>query len=401
MITELIDFLQFHSKWFFAILVYQTFLLSIILFYYGKWSQSRPKLILSFFMLMAGVIFLAFLFQHTGRIRLSGALNILLPAGFLVLMPFAYLYLRTATNKSFEKWYTELLHFIPAFIILLSDIATAVIYKIPTFNLMNPGSSPLLVLLATQTVLWSQFLYYTFHSISLLREEKAVIAKGFTLQAVEDKKWLILLFLSFGLFSLVMAVMVLDSMVHSKQTDDIIFYILAFITITLLIGLFAFKKRDLQAKEVLFSQIELSIENKGEQSSKKDLNNNQKHNGNNKSQMTTEKMEELRKLISDRMSDKIFTDPKLSIEVLAKMINSNSKYVSQVFNDSFGSSFSNYINKLRIEEAKKIFCEQKSARYSIEGVGTMVGFQSKSTFNTQFRKFTGMTPGEYLKKVKG
>jgi AraC-like DNA-binding protein len=350
---------------------------------------------------MAGVIFLAFLFQHTGRIRLSGALNILLPAGFLVLMPFAYLYLRTATNKAFEKWYTELLHFIPAFIILLLDIATAVIYKIPTFNLMKPESSPFLVLLAAQIVLWSQFLFYTYHSISLLRKEKPEIRRGFSLQQVGEKKWLILLFLSFGLFSMVMAVMVLDSMVHSKQTDDIIFYILAFIITTLLIGLFALKNKDILSNKVMFSPIDLNIANKDELSLKEDLNNNQKNNGNNKSQMTTDKMEELRKLISDRMSDKIFTDPKLSIEVLAKMINSNSKYVSQVFNDSFGSSFSNYINRLRIEEAKRIFCEHKSARYSIEGVGNMVGFQSKSTFNTQFRKFTGMTPGEYLKKVKG
>jgi YesN/AraC family two-component response regulator len=209
-----------------------------------------------------------------------------------------------------------------------------------------------------------------------------------------------LLFLSFGLFSLVMAVMVLDSMVHIKQTDDIIFYILAFIIITLLIGLFAFKNKDSLTNEVVFTPVNVRVAHIDEQLSAKALNTNQKHNGNNKSQVTTEKMEELRKLISERMSEKVFTDPKLSIEVLAKMVNSNSKYVSQVFNDSFGSSFSNYINKLRIEEAKKIFSEQKSARYSIEGVGTMVGFQSKSTFNTQFRKFTGMTPGEYLRKVK-
>jgi len=400
MITELIDFLQFHSKWFFAILVYQTFLLSIIFFYYGKWSQSRPKLILSFFMLMSGVIFLAFLFQHTGRIKLSGALNILLPAGFLVLMPFAYLYLRTATNNTFEKWYAELLDFIPAFIILLLDIATAVVYKIPTFNLMNPDVSPLLVLLATQVILWSQFAYYTFHSVKLLRKQKPVISRGFSLQQVEDKKWLILLFLSFGLFSLFMSIMVLDSMVFDKESDNIIFYILAFITITLLIGLFALKNKDILANEVAFTPINIKTGKNAEHSAK-ELNTNQKHNGNNKSQVTPEKMEELSKLISDRMSEKIFTDPRLSIEVLAKMINSNSKYVSQVFNECFGSSFSNYINKLRIEEAKRIFCEHKSARYSIEGVGTMVGFQSKSTFNTQFRKFTGMTPSEYLKKVKG
>lgn len=395
MITELIDFLQFHSKWFFAILVYQTFLLSIILFYYGRWSQSRPKLVLSFFMLTAGVIFLAFLFQHTGRIKLSGALNIILPAGFLVLMPFAYLYLRIATHRFFNSWKHELLHFMPAAILFLIDVSTAIISNNPTFNLMNPESSPAFIIWATQFILWGQFILYSYYSVALLRSENQLATKELILKDIKEKKWLIMLFLSFGLFSLIMSIMVLDSMLNNKETNDIIFYILAFIAITLLIGLFAFKNKDIQESKITFSAVNFKNSQSLDTTKPKES-----INGNNKTHLSSEKMEELREVIIKLMNEKIFTDPKLSMEVLARMINSNSKYVSQVFNDSFNSSFSNYINKLRIEEAKRIFCEQKSARYSIEGVGTMVGFQSKSTFNTQFRKFTGMTPGEYLKKVK-
>jgi YesN/AraC family two-component response regulator len=124
-------------------------------------------------------------------------------------------------------------------------------------------------------------------------------------------------------------------------------------------------------------------------------------NGNGHAQQLSEKKrEELIRQIENIMGEKAFKDPHCSIDIIAKKIGSNSKYVSQVINDKLGCSFTNYVNDLRIREAQQILSEQKSERYSIEGVGIMVGFQSKSTFNTQFKKVTGMTPTEYLRTIK-
>lgn len=93
-----------------------------------------------------------------------------------------------------------------------------------------------------------------------------------------------------------------------------------------------------------------------------------------------------------------YCDPEFSLRVLADKIGSNVKYVSQVINNAFGKSFTNYVNEYRIREA----CERLSGRgpysnYSIKGIGESVGFKSHSTFVGVFKKITGMTPSVYRK----
>ena len=85
---------------------------------------------------------------------------------------------------------------------------------------------------------------------------------------------------------------------------------------------------------------------------------------------------------------------------LAKSMNSNSKYVSEVVNVSTGKTFSQYIRELRIDEAKKLIEEKNTELYSIEGISRIVGYNSKSSFNSHFKELTGMTPSEYLQRIK-
>ena len=61
-------------------------------------------------------------------------------------------------------------------------------------------------------------------------------------------------------------------------------------------------------------------------------------------------------------------------------------------------NFYDFISKYRIEEAKKIFTE-KSDKTVLE-VLYEVGFNSKSSFNTTFKKFTGITPTQFKKEMK-
>ena len=64
---------------------------------------------------------------------------------------------------------------------------------------------------------------------------------------------------------------------------------------------------------------------------------------------------------------------------------------------SHNISFFDFINSYRVEEVKKQLADTAMANRNILGIALDCGFNSKATFNTAFKKFTGMTPSAYQK----
>jgi len=95
--------------------------------------------------------------------------------------------------------------------------------------------------------------------------------------------------------------------------------------------------------------------------------------------------------------EELYLDPELSLEHLSEKIGISKRKVSQVINERLGKSFFDLINTYRIEKAKQIFIENKDAKLTVLEVLYKVGFNSKSSFNTQFKNRTGLTPSEFQK----
>ena len=94
-----------------------------------------------------------------------------------------------------------------------------------------------------------------------------------------------------------------------------------------------------------------------------------------------------------------FLDPYLSLESLSEDLNKSTSSLSKLMNTHSGSNFSDYINKYRIEEARKLLGDPSFSAYTIVAIGLECGFNSKSTFYTAFKKFTGVTPTIYRKEA--
>ena len=62
------------------------------------------------------------------------------------------------------------------------------------------------------------------------------------------------------------------------------------------------------------------------------------------------------------------------------------------------TNFKECLNEFRIEKAKSLLLSESASNYSIEGIGRQVGYKSKTTFYKHFKKNTGQTPQEFLKK---
>lgn len=94
-----------------------------------------------------------------------------------------------------------------------------------------------------------------------------------------------------------------------------------------------------------------------------------------------------------------FKKNNFSILDASNAINIHTKKISTALNSLNTQNFNSYINQYRIEAAKQLLKEQTVKDYSLEGIGNLVGFNSKSTFFKEFKKCTGTTPLQYYQKA--
>ena len=100
-------------------------------------------------------------------------------------------------------------------------------------------------------------------------------------------------------------------------------------------------------------------------------------------------------LLQLMQSEKLYKNPELTLDVLAKKTQLSNGYLSQIINQKGNKNFADFINTYRIEEVKVNLVDPKYNHYSILGIGLEAGFKSKSTFNAAFKKLTGQTPSTF------
>ena len=93
----------------------------------------------------------------------------------------------------------------------------------------------------------------------------------------------------------------------------------------------------------------------------------------------------------------VFKNANLKLNDLANEINVSPHQLSQLLNDTLGKGFTLYVNEYRIGEACKIL--SSADNLTVEAIGEEVGFNSKSTFFSAFKKLKGMTPAVYQQSV--
>ncbi len=93
---------------------------------------------------------------------------------------------------------------------------------------------------------------------------------------------------------------------------------------------------------------------------------------------------------------KLYLEPELSLSDLATKLKTNTSVLSAAINQNFGKNFNDFVNEYRVEEVKRQLKDPANTHLSLLGVALECGFNSKSTFNRAFRKFTGQSPKEFV-----
>lgn len=108
----------------------------------------------------------------------------------------------------------------------------------------------------------------------------------------------------------------------------------------------------------------------------------------------------LKKLEAYMINQRPWLDPKLSLAELANHLSINAKILSQVINENCKQSFFDYVNSFRLNAAKELLKNPPEPKMTILEIMYEVGFNSKSSFNTAFKKMTGQTPSEFKNSFK-
>ncbi|SHG52370.1 helix-turn-helix domain-containing protein [Chryseobacterium vrystaatense] len=93
-----------------------------------------------------------------------------------------------------------------------------------------------------------------------------------------------------------------------------------------------------------------------------------------------------------------YLDGDLNLLKLSDLVKINGHQLSYLLNNGFNENFFYFVNKYRIEHAKKMLTDSSYKKWSIVGIAFESGFNSKTAFNTIFKKMTGMTPSEFKKE---
>lgn len=282
--------------------------------------------------------------------------------------PFAYFYLRTATGGTIPGRYAFAVNFLPS----LSSLAGIIIITatVPEIALYYKTHSPILPVSAIHP-----FLYYIdiLSNISILIYVIISIASIFPVIRNQNHREVgalrfILIFMS--LVALCIAAVVTSLVIRRYHIMLISIYLLTILSISYFF--FCFRYPEITQKAIREGRL---IRDDASPLNPDD------------SAAVVARIDTLMR------EQKLFTDENLSIRTLSETMKIPQHVLSKAINDSLDMNFRSYLNKHRIDEAKRLLSE--NAKMSVLEIAFKTGFNSKSSFNQVFLKLTGKTPREY------
>jgi AraC-like DNA-binding protein len=98
--------------------------------------------------------------------------------------------------------------------------------------------------------------------------------------------------------------------------------------------------------------------------------------------------------------DKLYQNSSFSLKDLSQSINLHPNKLSWLLNEHLALNFNEFINRYRLEHFKKAVLQPENSHFTLLGIAYESGFNSKTVFNTFFKKETGLTPRQWVKSQR-
>ncbi|MEG0927344.1 helix-turn-helix domain-containing protein [Chryseobacterium sp.] len=330
------------------------FLLLIVFLITARPKRKLPNYLFAAFLLIS-VVDLSGFFLSTPDHDLIKAFKL---SSILLQMPLYYLYVNAACYYNFTLNKNQLLHGVPfVFFFGLLSIVGVSEQNQKIFDLVSV----------------IQYYYYIIAVFWALRTFRKIYQENYSSNHHLTYKWLFqttVLFLIGNIFVLIRGFV--------KDNTAIFLGLYTFSSLFVLFVVSWFVLNALY-RPSLFSEIDKDlVPVKTEKESK-------------------EEPEQLKILLKFMDTEKPYLDDKLTLQKLAEQMSMPEKQLSMLINQHTGKHFFDFINEFRIHYAKELLKDQP--QLTVQEVLYEVGFNSKSSFYTAFKKETGITPTDYRKSI--
>jgi AraC-like DNA-binding protein len=364
----------------FLLAAVQGALLAVVLF--ARKQNHSANIILAIAMVCLSIDLLSAFYYTRGLYRVyPHFVGITYPFPFLY-GPLFYLYVGLVSKKADRIHKTDLLHFLPlliTYVLCIPEFLYSGEQKIEFLkNMMSGIRSPLF--LVVEYILPVQGMLYAFFTFKIVKEYDRTIRNAFSNIDLINLNWLKYIA---GVLCTIWSIVTLLIFVRILTPA---FNGLVQVSISLIIYSIGYK--GLRQPEIFLNPSAASPESHQSEKYKR-------------SGLNDRLAAEIGKKLTDCMSaEKVYLDDGLTLQKLAERLGISIHNLSEVINSRLNLSYYDFINNYRVEEFKKRIADPANDRFNILSVALDSGFKSKGTFNSIFKKNTGMTPSEYKSKVR-
>jgi len=353
----------------------QGVILAFALNHIKKRNRSANR-ILAIFILLISLVLLSRLVYVEGfpLVRQYPRLYLIPDIPLFLYGPLFYFYIRSLLNRDTITLKKSWLHFLPSLIhilimsVYLFESREEYIRRLMQSDLIELPWAPFLAIFQAAVYVFYSYIIYR-HYIERINE---------SVSYTNSIKYLQTIFILITICWLAWLISQLGPSLKSILGLEFVNYNIAWVALsftTFFLAYFAIVQQDIFRLPIITTKYE-------------------------KSGLSSSQLRELQeKLAKYMVTQKPYLNPRLTLGDLAQMIGTTQKDLSRVINEGFGMNFFDFINKYRVDEFKELSAKKNYKNMTMLAIAFDAGFNSKTTFNTVFKKHTHLTPREFVNNL--
>lgn len=360
---------------------FQAFLFAIYLIFNKEGKKLSNYFIALFIMLLAYNVldfFADFIFN-----RWSENIKTFLQLFIYLAAPALYLHIKTSLFSNYKLKVKDIWHSLP-FLLLLGIVVWLITVEYIRGDVSEKTER--IIGLFFYAILYLQTFFYLYLSYRQLKKHKEIFFENYSNTNTKRYAYIANLILLVAVLYFLSMVNIFTRWVFHFESFSFISYVVITAVLILFCWLIIL---GLRSPELFINEAE------AQPSVKKLIKLNT---DSSKSSSETE-INELSKRVNNHMKEaEPFLDASLTLHTLAKETGISSRELSILINHHLNKHFFDFVNEYRIEKAMELLTSPDRKEYTVLEILYEVGFNSKSSFNTAFKKHTGLTPTEYRRR---
>ncbi len=364
-----------------SIVIFQLLLLAVFILSIRKVPQTKiSNTLLGIFLLILAINVADGLMVYNGFYQKFPSLAHWEDGFVFLIGPLLYFYTKSVVYRDFRFQLKHTIHAIPFFVV---TALYQYVYQQQPENFQESIQSHIreqtlpLEFYAAMVIVYAHIFIYLYYGYRHILFYHAKIREKFSNTEKVNLNWLVLMLNAFGiilLVSLASTFIPLTSFGAYLKVGVIVVIVLILVFVTGIIW-------QAMRQGEPFSD----VEEKPEKYSRSNL-------------LPAERRGAMEKLDLIMRQEKYFREPDITLDLVAQKIGITPKKLSQIINEDYRQNFFDFINTLRIEEAQRRMRDNTDRKTTVLEIMFECGFNSKSSFNTLFKKKTGVTPSAYKRQ---